>query len=57
MRTVAVAGSFDDLRVQGVRFLEESAKHSAPDSSTAEWQIQVPAEGSAKLSYKVRITF
>jgi len=39
------------------KILEESAKHSAPDSSTAEWQIQVPAEGSAKLSYKVRITF
>lgn len=26
MKTVAVVGSFDDLRVQGVRFLEEAAK-------------------------------
>lgn len=39
------------------KMLEESTKHEKPDSATAEWQLQVPAEGSAKLSYKVRITF
>src|SRR5262245_6342728 len=37
--------------------LEESTKSAKPDASTAEWQVQVPAEGSAKLSYKVRIRF
>jgi len=39
------------------KMLEESVKSTKPDSATAEWQLQVPAEGSAKLSYKVRITF
>ncbi len=39
------------------KMLEESTKGTKPDSATAEWQLQVPAEGSAKLSYKVRITF
>jgi hypothetical protein len=39
------------------KMLEESVKHAKVDSSTAEWQLQVPAEGSAKLTYKVRITF
>ena len=39
------------------KMLEESVKHEKVDASTAEWQLQVPAEGSAKLSYKVRITF
>jgi hypothetical protein len=38
------------------KMLEESTKSTKPDSATAEWQVQVPAEGSAKLSYKVRIT-
>ena len=39
------------------KMLEELVKHEKVDSSTAEWQLQVPAEGSAKLTYKVRITF
>jgi hypothetical protein len=39
------------------KMIEESVKHEKVDSSTAEWQIKVPAEGSAKLSYKVRVTF
>ena len=39
------------------KMLEESVKHEKVDASTAEWQLQVPAEGSAKLTYKVRITF
>jgi hypothetical protein len=38
------------------KMLEESVKHDKPDSATAEWQLPVPAEGSAKLTYKVRIT-
>jgi hypothetical protein len=37
--------------------LQESVKHTKVDASTAEWQLDVPAEGSAKLTYKVRITF
>lgn len=37
--------------------LQESVTHAKPDASTAEWQLNVPAEGSAKLTYKVRITF
>ena len=39
------------------KMLEESTKHDKRDASTAEWQLPVPAEGSAKLTYKVRITF
>ncbi|HEV8388245.1 MAG TPA: DUF4139 domain-containing protein [Dongiaceae bacterium] len=39
------------------KMLEESVKHDKVDASTAEWQVQVPAEGSAKLTYKVRIAF
>ena len=39
------------------KMLEESVKHEKVDASTAEWQLNVPAEGSAKLTYKVRITF
>jgi hypothetical protein len=37
--------------------LQESVAHAKTDASTAEWQLNVPAEGSAKLTYKVRITF
>jgi len=39
------------------RMLEESVPHDKVDASTAEWQLNVPAEGSTKLTYKVRITF
>ncbi len=39
------------------KMVEESTAHQKRDSSTAEWQLPVPAEGSAKLTYKVRITF
>jgi hypothetical protein len=39
------------------RMLEESVPHDKVDASTAEWQLSVPAEGSTKLTYKVRITF
>jgi hypothetical protein len=39
------------------RILEESAMHSKPDSATASWKIVIPAEGSAKLTYRVRVTY
>lgn len=39
------------------KMLEESVAHQKRDASTAEWQLPVPAEGGAKLVYKVRITF
>jgi hypothetical protein len=39
------------------KMLEESTTHEKRNSSTAEWQLPVLAEGSAKLTYKVRITF
>jgi hypothetical protein len=39
------------------KMVEESTAHQKRDASTAEWQLPVPAEGSAKLTYKVRITF
>lgn len=39
------------------KMIEESVKHSEHDAATAEWQLPVPAEGSAKLTYKVRITY
>lgn len=39
------------------KMLEESLQHQKVDAATAEWQLPVPAEGSAKLTYKVRITF
>lgn len=39
------------------KMLEESVKHTERDAATAEWQLPVPAEGSAKLTYKVRITY
>lgn len=39
------------------RILEESATHDKPDSATASWKIAIPAEGSAKLTYSVRVTY
>lgn len=39
------------------KLLEENTKHDQLNAATAQWQVQVPAEGSAKLSYKVRITY
>jgi hypothetical protein len=39
------------------KILEESAEHRKLDAATAGWQIEVPAEGSAKLTYKVRVEF
>jgi hypothetical protein len=39
------------------KILEESNKHDEFNAGTAQWQVQVPAEGSAKLTYKVRISY
>jgi len=35
--------------------LEESIEHKKLDATTAAWQVEVPAEGSTTLTYKVRI--
>lgn len=37
--------------------LQESNKHDQLNAATAQWQVPVPANGSSKLSYKVRITY
>ena len=39
------------------RILEESAKHEAVNAFRARWEVSVPAEGSAKLTYAVRIKY
>jgi hypothetical protein len=39
------------------RILEESDKHERADAHRAEWKIAVPAEGSAKLTFRVRVTY
>lgn len=39
------------------RILEESAKHEAINAFRARWEVIVPAEGSAKLTYSVRIKY
>ena len=39
------------------RILEESAKHEAVNAFRARWEVTVPAEGSAKLTYSVRIKY
>jgi hypothetical protein len=37
--------------------LEESHPHTKLDAYRAEWQIEVPAEGEATLTYKVRVEY
>jgi hypothetical protein len=37
--------------------LEQSHKHAKVASGTAEWKIQVPAEGSATLRYRVLVRY
>ncbi len=39
------------------QILQESTTHDKPDSATASWKIEIPAEGSAKLTYSVRVTY
>ena len=36
--------------------VEESHPHEQVDVQTVRWSIQVPAEGSATLTYRVRVT-
>ena len=37
--------------------LEQSHKHAKAASGTAEWKVQVPAEGSATLKYRVLVRY
>lgn len=37
--------------------LEESARHAKVAAGTAEWRVQVPAEGSATLRYRVLVRY
>lgn len=37
--------------------LQESAPHVKADASTANWDVTIPAEGSAKLTFKVRVKY
>jgi hypothetical protein len=39
------------------KILQESARHEKPASSTASWQIGIPAEGSTKLTYRIRVQY
>ena len=39
------------------KMLEESHKHSKAASNTAVWSVSVPAEGNAKLSYRVQVRY
>jgi hypothetical protein len=39
------------------KMLSESHKHVKATSNTAVWHISVPAEGSAKLSYRVQVRY
>jgi hypothetical protein len=37
--------------------LEQSHKHAKVAAGTAEWKIQVPAEGSTTLRYRVLVRY
>jgi hypothetical protein len=39
------------------KILSESAKHEEVNSNRLRWEVQVPAEGSAKFSYAVRVRY
>jgi hypothetical protein len=39
------------------KMIKESQPHQKLDASTAGWQVDVPAEGSTKLTYRVRMEF
>lgn len=39
------------------KILGENLKHKKPASNTAVWIVKVPAEGTAKLSYRVQVRF
>jgi hypothetical protein len=37
--------------------LAESQPHAKVAAGTAEWQVRVPADGKATLSYRVRVRY
>jgi hypothetical protein len=37
--------------------LSESAPHQKANARTAEWELEVPAEGKTQLAYRVRVRF
>jgi Uncharacterized conserved protein len=37
--------------------VSESQPHTKAASGTAQWQVKVPAEGRATLSYRVRVMY
>src|SRR5262249_912619 len=39
------------------KIIAESQTHEKPDASTAIWHVRIPAEGSTKLAYRVRVQF
>lgn len=39
------------------KILSESAKHEEVNANRLRWEVQVPAEGSAKFSYAVRVKY
>jgi hypothetical protein len=39
------------------KILSESAKHEEVNSNRLRWEVQIPAEGSAKLDYAVRVRY
>jgi len=39
------------------KMIRESQAHEKPDASTALWHVTIPAEGSAKLTYRVRVKY
>jgi hypothetical protein len=49
------------ILAQGVpadwKMIRESIGHEKPDASTALWHITIPAEGSSKLTYSVRVKY
>jgi hypothetical protein len=39
------------------KILDQSAKHEKVNSATASWTVAIPAEGSAKLTYRVHVKY
>ena len=39
------------------QILQESQRHTKLDARTAAWQVQVPADGEAQLTYRVRVRY
>jgi hypothetical protein len=37
--------------------VQESLRHRKQDARTATWQVTVPAEGKAVLTYRVRVRY